>query len=73
MQIFFPKESNESDENYATRYNKFILSIKKDQKYAGDFEISSAYILLNTRILIYTFNINSYKLINVYSPNEDKK
>ena len=31
LQIFFPKESNKSDENYATRYNEFILSFKKDQ------------------------------------------
>ena len=42
--------------------------LKKIKHMIGDFEISSACILLNTKTLIYTFNISGYKLINEYFP-----
>ena len=73
MQNFFYREQNESDEIYNARYESFILSIKKNYTYAGDFEISTACILLNTKILIYNFNISGYKLLNAYSPNNQNK
>ena len=73
LQIFFHKEENESEEQYLARYEEFILSIQKDQTYAGDFEISSACILLNTKILIYTFSLSGYKLLNEYTPTKTNK
>lgn len=73
MQKFFPQNVNETLDNYNLRYDNFIHSIKDNYTYAGDFEISSASIILRIKIIIYTYNLVSYKLLNEYNLDNNIK
>lgn len=73
LQKFFFREETETTKNYNIRYEAFIESIKNDYTFAGDFEISSASILLNKNIIIYFNTLLGYKLLNKYYPNKTIK
>ena len=70
---FFIRNENETNEEYNERYNTFIKEIGKDGTFAGDFEISTASIILNRKIVIYYNTILGYNFLNEYKPNNDAK
>ena len=68
LKDFFDQKENESKETYGQRYDKFIEDIQIDGNYAGDFEISSAFIALNKKIIIYWNTIAGFEFLNQFSP-----
>ena len=73
LKRFFIRNDNEMDEHYQSRYNSFISSIRNNCTFADDFEISTASIILNLKIVIYYNTILGYKYLNEYKPNDNIK
>ena len=72
FKYFFEMNENETEEDYNDRYKKYIDSIKFDKTYAGDFEISSASIVLKKGIIIYRKKDNNeYEFINNFSSSNN--
>jgi len=60
LKRFFIRNDNETDDHYQSRYNSFISSIKNNYTFTGYFEISTASIILNLKIVIYYNTILEY-------------
>ena len=66
LSIFFTRNDNETDEHYESRYNSFISSIRNNYTFAGDFEISTASIILNLKYYVESLNaVGGWRLVGV--------
>lgn len=68
LKFFFPQFNNETTTNYNHRYLNFINTIKNNGAYAGDFELSTASIILQRLIKIYRHTFNNYEFLTEYRP-----
>ena len=50
---------------------KYSQEASKDGEWAGDIEIATASILFNTKINMYTLNVNGYEFYNKYNPEDN--
>ena len=67
LQVFFPENDEENETKFKERYKSFINEINKEGTYAWDFELSSACLALNKKIIVFSNQIEYYAYINEYS------
>ena len=73
LKYFFTKEENKTDEHYENRYNKYVNSIRIDNIYAGDYDLTTAANILQRKIIIYRNSKSGYEFLTDYNLKNSSK